>query len=165
MSSPGAEFLFLAAERLPYQNAKATIEMKSRAPSVAPTPIPALAPVERPWWGCGVEEADCGVEVADCGVLAVVEGLGREVVIEEEVAEDDVVAGVEVEGFDVVEAGEVEDSELVLEVMAVVVPVLVPPRCKVCINSEQATWGEQEESVPQFGWQRIQADRLMLLHR
>lgn len=135
----------MAAERLPYQNAKATIEMKSRAPSVAPTPIPALAPVERLWWGCGVE-------VTDCGVLAVVEGLEREVVIEEEVVGDDVVADVEVEGFDVVEGSEVEDSELVLEVMVPVVPVLVPPRCKVCMNNEQATWGEQEESVPQSGW-------------
>lgn len=135
MSSSGAEFLFLAAERLPYQNAKATIEMKSRAPSVAPTPIPALAPVERPLWGCGVE-------VADCRVLAVVEGLEREVVIEEEVVGDDVVADVEVEGIDVVEGSKAEDRELVLGVMAVVVPVLVPPRCKVCTNNEQATWGE-----------------------
>lgn len=45
------DFLFLLADRRPYQNAKHTIDMKSSAPSVTPTPIPALAPVERPWPG------------------------------------------------------------------------------------------------------------------
>jgi hypothetical protein len=126
------EFLFLLAKRPPYQNASQTMKMKRKAPSVTPTPIPAFAPVERPWWGCEVG-------VGDCVPLNVVEELEREVVENEivELVADEVVVGEEVEGDDVVTGDEVEDSGVVFVVADVVAGVLLEDYMK----SEQEAWG------------------------
>ncbi|KAE9374010.1 hypothetical protein N431DRAFT_437561 [Stipitochalara longipes BDJ] len=99
-SSSGVAFLFLFAERLPYQNAKKTRLMNIIAPSAAPTPIPALAPVERPWLACGAMAALCDADAL-------------ELVVEEE-GEDDV--DVESEGELVDRAAPLEDADEVLVV-------------------------------------------------
>ena len=119
----------MVAKRPPYQNASQTMKVKRRAPSVTPTPIPAFAPLERPWWGCEAE-------VADCVPLDVVEELEREVVENEivELVADEVE---EVEGDDVVTGDEVEDSGVVFVVADVVAGVLLEDYMK----SEQEAWG------------------------
>jgi len=56
----------LDALRFPYQNANITTLVSSRAPKVEATPIPALAPVDRPFDDLEII-VDSGLELGDMG--------------------------------------------------------------------------------------------------